>query len=818
MRPDLPLDQIADAILDGAPVDWSVIESNDSNDATGVRDLALVEQLKTLETLRRRRRSTAVAAAAGTWTWGPLQVLERIGHGAYGDVYRAWDTRLDREVALKLLPSDAPAAGLSQSTIIEEGRLLARVRHPNVVTIYGAERIDGRVGLWMELVKGRTLEEALREGRSFSADEVARLGVALCHAVSAVHAAGLLHRDIKAQNVMLDDTGRLVLMDFGTGRELDTTGGQIAGTPLYLAPEVLSGSEATPQSDVYSIGVVLFRLLTKTYPVTARDMTALRQAHADRRAAAALIDHPEVPKRLRRVIDCAIDPEPTRRHASADAFAEALTAAQGTSARRHAPYYIAAVTIAVIALAWIGFGRGDLVGPKLSAVAEGATIEAPVIAVMPFKNLSAEPGSEHFVDGLTSEVIRNLSDIDGLQVKSTTSSFWFKGRPQSLALITQKLPGVNLVVEADVLRIGNRLRINAQVVRVAGDVPILSKQFNKTIDDVYDVQDEISRVIVNQLRLTLNKGQRRYRTSPQAWDLYYRALGLRAGKSDERAAEAIQLFLQAIEEDKNFAPAYAGLATVYQSIGWNLGTSDWAGMGAAARKAFDLDPMLPEAVAAMGLTYAYERDWDNAITSFDRALALNPNLSLTYTSYSDALVLMEQPKHALRLLEHARAIDPLSLPVQRDLGFAQFLNGHYEQAITNLLQIVGDNPEFMSDLLPTRFLMMAGRADEAIALWKSRPSKNAAWERWLARAYAMKGQPEEVARVLAAQKTAWHQAIVYAGIGDKNRTFEALEKAAKDPEWANRVVSALFAPEFEFLRGDPRRDALKRELKLPVER
>ena len=818
MKPELPLDQIADAILDGAPVDWSIIESTDAIGASAVSDAALVEQLKTLETLRRRRRSNLVPLAPDSWTWGHLQVLERIGQGAYGDVHRAWDTRLDREVALKLLPSDVPAAGLSHSTIIEEGRLLARVRHPNVVTIDGAERIDGRVGLWMELVKGRTLEEALREGRTFTAPEVTKLGVALCQAVSAVHAAGLLHRDIKAQNVMLDDGGRPVLMDFGTGRELGTVDGQIAGTPLYLAPEVLSGRAATPQSDVYGIGVLLYRLLTNTYPVSGTDMAALRRAHADHSGADARRDYPEIPKHLRRVIGRAIDPDPAQRYASAEEFGTALGFADNMTARRRTAYYIAAAAVVVIALGWIAWGRSDLFGPKLSAVGSVVSTDSPMILVLPFKNLnlSAGPDSEYFVDGLTSEVIRNLSEIDGLQVKSTTSTFWFKNRPRSLAAISEQFPGVDLLVDADALRIGNRVRINASVVRVAGDVPIWTKRFDKTIDDVYAIQEEIARVIVNELRLTLGKGQRRYKTSVEASDLYYRARGVKAGRTSERVAEATRLFRLAIEADPNFAPAYAGLAAVYQDKGWNLSTADWPGMAAAARKAFELDPMLPEAVAAMGLTYAYERDWANSVRSFERAIELDPNLTLTYLSYSDALVLMEQPERALQLLEQARAMDPFSVPVHRDLGFILFILGRYEDAITTGKEVLSANPE-TTHLQLTRYLMMAGQYQEAIALFKSRPG-NSEWERWLARAYFMTGQKAEVARVFAEQKTAWHQAIVYAAIGDKDRTFEALERAAKDPNWADRVVSALFVPEFAFLRGDPRRDPLKRELGLPVER
>jgi serine/threonine-protein kinase len=221
-------------------------------------------------------------------------------------VYRAWDKRLDREVALKVLSSGVPSAWQRGSAVIEAGRRLAGIRHPNVVTIYGAERIDERVGLWMEFVKGRTLEQALRDERTFTEAEVTRLGVELCGAVSAVHAAGLLHGNITAQNVMLDDGGRLVLMDFGIGRDLEAaTNVPIVGTPLHVAPEVLSGEDATPRSDVYSIGVMLFRLLRSSSPAPGSNLTG--------------------------VIARAVDPDPARRYESADALGAAL--AEGRSLR-----------------------------------------------------------------------------------------------------------------------------------------------------------------------------------------------------------------------------------------------------------------------------------------------------------------------------------------------------------------------------------------------------------------------------------------------------------------------------------------------------
>jgi len=347
MNRDRVLDDIAGAILDGTPVDWTRCDSPDSP-----IDQALVEQLRTLSALQRMPRTGSSTLPQEPWNWGHLQVFERIGHGAFGDVHRAWDTRLEREVALKLLHSTARSS--EGSDAIEEGRLLARVRHPNVVTIYGAERTGGRVGLWMELITGRTLEQAMRDGRKFTTAEVIRLGMDLSRAISAVHKAGLLHRDIKAQNIMLDESGRLVLMDFGTGRELGVPpDSQTAGTPLYLAPEVLSGGEARPPSDVYSIGVVLFRLATGSYPVFGANLSDLRRVHATAGGAVAL-ERPEIPVRLRRVLARALDPNPDRRYADADELGAALGGLQRTPLLRRVMYAAAGVAalVGVIASGW----------------------------------------------------------------------------------------------------------------------------------------------------------------------------------------------------------------------------------------------------------------------------------------------------------------------------------------------------------------------------------------------------------------------------------------------------------------------------------
>jgi serine/threonine-protein kinase len=324
------LESLAESALDGEPVDWVDAESHASDADRGVvRQLRLVSAIAQVhrtagsEDFSDEERSPALPLPS---RWGPLEVREHVGRGSFGDVYRAWDLRLDREVALKLLHHDSED---QSSTIIDEGRLLARVRHPNVVTIHGADRIGRRVGLWMEFIRGQTLETLLAERGTFGAQEALLIGVDLCRALSAVHRAGVVHRDVKAQNVIREDGGRVVLMDFGTGLERSLGAGEptLSGTPLYLAPELFEGTPATRQSDIYSLGVLLFHLVTQSYPIPGRSIAEVRAAHAARRRLWLRDLRPDLPERFVQTIEPALAVDPGARYQSAGEMEQALLAA-----------------------------------------------------------------------------------------------------------------------------------------------------------------------------------------------------------------------------------------------------------------------------------------------------------------------------------------------------------------------------------------------------------------------------------------------------------------------------------------------------------
>src|SRR5262245_34818714 len=323
------LTRLAKAVVDGTPVDWSKERSSTPD----LRMRQLVEQLRVLATVAAVHRAANDSTNDPTvelepetvrTSWGPLQLRRTIGKGSFGTVHLAWDPRLEREVALKILHRSSRSA-----SVIREGRLLASIRHPNVVNVYGVDEFDDGVGLWMELVDGVTLKQTLQQRGVFGAYETALIGTDLCRAVAAVHKAGLVHGDIKAQNVMREAGGRIVLMDFGAGEVQARQGDQLrrpTGTPLYLAPEVLRGQPATVVSDIYSIGVLLYHLLTMRYPVEGSTIAELESAHATRQATPISDLRPELPAGVVQVIERALDRDPARRPRSAGAMLQELLA------------------------------------------------------------------------------------------------------------------------------------------------------------------------------------------------------------------------------------------------------------------------------------------------------------------------------------------------------------------------------------------------------------------------------------------------------------------------------------------------------------
>jgi TolB-like protein len=435
------------------------------------------------------------------------------------------------------------------------------------------------------------------------------------------------------------------------------------------------------------------------------------------------------------------------------------------------------------------------------------------IAVLPLENLSRDPAHDYFADGLTDELIRDLSTIEGLAVRSQTSSFAFQGKAGNVREAGRQLE-VDYMLEGSVLRAGQRLRINAQLVRVRDDVSLWSDTFERELTDVFAIQDEISRSIVNHLRLQLGRGRRRYETSVEAYDFYLqgRALPLRLGMIG--VLRSIGPFEQAVAKDASFAPAYAGLGAAYaiRSIQFPVDhpPDELEKMRAAAEKAVQLDPLLAEAHAARALAYARDGRWGEAEKSFHRAIELDPNRSSTHADFALWLLyVLGRNEEALGQLRIAQKTDPLSPDVHLALALILTSTGRFEQAAAECLKMPAEDPLAKQCLAWAK--LGEGRIGEAIPLLMNDPNPQSLG--FLGYAYARSGRREEAEKLAARSAFANEQVLIFAGLGDKDRTLEALDRMAA--LGAQRVGMYLNSPELASLRGDPRLSAFRTRVGLP---
>jgi TolB-like protein/Tfp pilus assembly protein PilF len=534
---------------------------------------------------------------------------------------------------------------------------------------------------------------------------------------------------------------------------------------------------------------------------------------------------PAAPHELEQIVAKALGKEPQERYQTATELLAALKGlklrlehetksghAAGVAARRSWSWRKvagAAVIFVLLLGAWLWLARRK---PEA----------APVIAVLPFKNLSAEPESEYFVDGLTDEIIRNLSLIEGLEVRSRTSSFAFKNKQPNMREVGEQLKA-NWVLEGSVLRAGGRLRINTSFVRVADEFMLWDGAFEKELKDIFAIQDEISRSIVNGLRLKLGRGKRRYDTNPETYELYLKACSLLGlwPMRDPNANKSAELFEQVIAKDPAFAPAYAGLADAYVTLSSPVGVQPlgqldretvFARVRPAAERALQLDPLLAEAHAAMGLVYAREMDCASAEKAFRHATALNPNLTAAYLHLAnEVLCPTGRIEEALQEIDKAIKADPLSADPWEFRAPVLLNAGRYDEAIESCHRALAIRPEkVLVRQYEARALLQKGRAAEAIAILERFAAYSGGQ---LGYAYAVTGRRAE-AEALATKNANFPNrlAFIYAGLGDKDRVFEALEAMAarNDP----RVQIYLGYPELALLRDGPRLAAFRKQVGL----
>ena len=853
---DRALVDAAASVADGAPVDWVSAESRaDADSRPLVRHLRLVESIASLHrsippieaddsqipSATVADRSRAPGPAVGEW--GRLSLLDRIGHGTSCEVYRAWDTALQREVALKLLHDEGDHAE-AHGRILEEARRLARIRHAHVVQVYGAEQHDNRVGLWMELVRGQSLEEVLQARGPFGAREAALIGLDLCAALAAVHGAGLLHRDIKAQNVMRESGGRLVLMDFGTGEELSGTN-RLVGTPLYLAPEIFRGQRASVQSDLYSLGVLLFYLVTGKFPVVAVSMEELARAHAHRQRQSLRDLRPDLPEAFVATVERALDSDPTRRYHSVGDFESALRDSLGVPAGRAAVQAPAAVrrprfglALSLAAATLVAVITGLIVWTAGKSGARAASIES--LAVLPLVDKSTS-GSSELSDALTEQLIATIGQVDSLNTTSMSSTMRFKGSDLPRTEIARQLgvdavlDGVITVTESSSDRRGS-VRLDATLIEAGTGARLWSgfaiRQRGDSASMLSDVARSVTRAVRapvtedEALRLGQVKG-----TTPAAEEAYLQGRLHLAGYGKEAANRALKSFQRAIEADPGHAAAHASAAFAYVKLASFGGISHGeARMLARAeiRKAFENGDDIAEAHAAEAdIRFLYDWDWVGAETELKKSIDLNPSFMYARNVYAQLLAAEKRFDEMLVLSDESLRIDPQSLDALVNHGMLLYYKRDYaaaEQASRRALSMQPGDESAL--LLLARVLEAQGRYDEALttATETAKLAGDAGLNLRLViiRLQALAGHRDEARAAAAALEKAGKDGTVrvhardlgylYVALGRTNDALDQFERALdeRDPT----LVWLTVAPRVDPLRSEPRFQAILRKIGL----
>ena len=837
---------LAEAVADGRPLNWPELESDTQN----LEDRALVRQLRFLAGVAEAHRSAGGAppnespqpGQDAPRHWGTLEVRERLGTGAFGSVYRAWDPRLAREVALKLMHAER-LDDRQAPTVIEEGCLLARVHHPHVIAVYGADRFDGQVGIWMELIRGLTLEEVLHRQGPFSAREATSIGEDLCAALAAVHGAGLVHRDVKTQNVMREAGGRIVLMDFGAGDEAAALSGArgLAGTPVCMAPELFTGAAATPQSDLYSLGVLLFRIVTGRYPVTARTADDVRQAHAEADRLRLIDLRADLPTAFVQVVERALAPQAEQRYRSAGEMQAALSQVfrsdPATAPEPVRPWRLprprrALLAVGLLVTALAVFAANAPGRAWLASFLPQPSVDS--IAVLPFGNLSGDPAHDYFVDGVGEILIGRLGMIDSLRVISQSSVTAIPESERDPPTLRQRL-GASYLVEGSVHRREDRLRLTVRLIEASTGALRWTETIERPLGDMFALQGELATAIGTALGSHLNGDTRRrlhsrQTTSIEAQDAYLKGRHLLYTFNRANLAEARTLFEHAVALDPSYAPAHASLARIYVFM---LDAEVPAEQPlrplaiAAADRAVSLAEGLPEAHVAQAETrFRLERDWEAADDAFRRAVEIAPHGSLVLAPYSRYLAAAGRLDDALTYARAGATADPLSAEMIASVAITHYYRREHEEALREFARAVEVTPGYgpgyfgLARVHSARgeYRQAVEYIERAVDLLGDHPAYRAE----LARNYAAAGwrnlAEQTLGGLLMPAQNDGHLSrvgigYVYAALGDRDRAFEWLHRALDEGDFA-RVLFITVDPRADPLRSDPRFAALIRRLGL----
>jgi serine/threonine protein kinase/Flp pilus assembly protein TadD len=725
---------------------------------------------------------------------GPYEIQEKLGAGGMGEVYRAWDPRLDRSVAIKVLPEKLAHDPQALARFHREVRAIAALSHPHILTIYDLGTEAGLVYAVMELLEGQTLGGLLKQG-PVAWQRAVEIAAAIADGLGAAHAKGIVHRDIKPENVFLTADGGLKILDFGLARlvsrpvpslpDVETQPGVLLGTVAYMSPEQVRGQPADPRSDLFALGCLLSEMVTGRRPFFCDTAADTMAAILNDPIPALSQSGRQGPAGLDRLIRQCLEKDPARRPQSASEIAQALhEIARGAAAQL-------ADSQQLFETSAYGTARPPDAGRD----------PGPSVAVLPFRNLSSDPENQYFSDGLAEELINALIKVEGLHVASRSSAFAFSGRNEDVRKIGAQL-NVRTVLDGSVRKAGNRLRISVQLVNVADGFHLWSETYNRELQDVFAIQDEIAENITKALRLILSgKHKKAVDKAPtadvRAYDLYLRGRQFFHQFRRQGYEFARKMFAGAIALDPGYARAHAGLADCHSLLYmyWDTTEANLRWADEASRKALELDPNLAEAHVARGLAVSLKKQYTEAEQEFETALRLDPTLYEAFYFYGRTCQAQGKLADTARLFEQACRLRPDEYQASSHLtsiyiGLGRKAEG--EAACRRCLETIEKHLVLHPD---------DGRALYLGAVSWCQLGDSARGLEWAGRALAM--DPEEPV-------TLYNVACVYALQGRPEQALDCLENALKHgfahKEWIEHDS------DLNSLHGHPRYLALLQSL------
>jgi serine/threonine-protein kinase len=748
---------------------------------------------------------------------GRYEIRSQVGAGGMGEVYLAQDTMLDRKVALKILPPALAEDKDRMNRFVREAKLASALNHPNIITIHEIGEIDGVHFIATEYIEGETLTAQLQRD-SLSLKSTLEISLQVASALDAAHRAGIVHRDIKPDNIMVREDGIVKVLDFGlvkltatevsevdreaeTKIQIKTSFGIIMGTVAYMSPEQARGQDTDERTDIWSFGCVLYQMLTHQQPFQGQTMVDVWANIIQGEPESILTYRSDTPAELERIVARTVRKDRDERYQSAKELFNDLQQLQ---------------TRLLVESEIIRSGSGE----RIAQIQPSPFLNS--IAVLPFANLSAEKDNEYFSEGLTEEIIMNLSKLQMLKVIARGSTLHYVKEGKTHKQTASDL-GVQYLLEGSVRRQGRDLRITAQLIDGLRDVYVWSETYRGTIADIFDIQEKVAVEIVQALQLRLSPDEKqnlkkRFTENTGAYQFYLQGRFFWNKRSEQGLKTAIKYFEQAIEKDPHYALAWAGIADSYSLLGefGNIPRKElYPKARAAVNKALEIDNRLAEVHTSLAsILMLREWDWVNSAKEFKLALELNPNYATAHHWYSQWFLDMGRLEESLQMISRAAELDPVSQAILKDKGLTLYYNRQYDEAIEMARKTLELDPNYAA---AHRLLSLAyqgkERFDESITeheKWGRLTGNKVETAITLAQLYAVSGKADEARNLiddvkrnkLVAEQIHRGLALVHAALGEIDIAFECLEESYEHHE--ESILSLKVDPKMDPLRSDSR--------------